>query len=107
MAQSKSKAGKTTKKAAATRPATRGRAKTTASPKETREKPDKPKAAKQPTEPLVVFAIRLTEAERTEIHEAAGPRNATKFVRGIVVASARGDLETIRSIVEGAKADPS
>ncbi|MBU2691761.1 MAG: hypothetical protein KJ970_12615 [Candidatus Eisenbacteria bacterium] len=52
------------------------------------------------TEPLVVFAFRLTRAERDLIHKATGSGKATKFVKGVIVAAARGDLDTIKAIVE-------
>ena len=39
-----------------------------------------PKARKTPVEDLVVFAFRLTAAERDAIHKAAGPANASKFM---------------------------
>jgi hypothetical protein len=52
------------------------------------------------TEELVVFAIRLTKAERDAIHAAAGPGKATKFVRSLAVAAARGDGPTVLGILD-------
>lgn len=49
---------------------------------------------------LVVFAIRLTKAERDAIHAAAGPGKATKFVRTLAVAAARGDSPTVLGILD-------
>ena len=46
----------------------------------------KPKAVKPPKEELVVFAFRLAEAERNQIHATAGPRNATQFIRRVAIA---------------------
>ncbi|MBU2691245.1 MAG: hypothetical protein KJ970_09970 [Candidatus Eisenbacteria bacterium] len=61
-----------------------------------------PEPAPKPnvTEPLVVFAFRLTRAERDLIHKATGSGKATQFVKGVVVAAARGDLDTIKDIIE-------
>ena len=61
------------------------------------------KAAKVPKEDLVVFAIRLTAAERDAIHAAAGPRGATRFVRGLAVAAARDDLKGIQAVLKEAR----
>ncbi|MBU1948083.1 MAG: hypothetical protein KJ927_05185 [Candidatus Eisenbacteria bacterium] len=47
-----------------------------------------------------MFAFRLTRAERDLIHKATGSGKATKFVKGVIVAAARGDLDTIKAIVE-------
>ncbi len=66
----------------------------------TNAKAAKPKA---PKEDLVVFAFRLTEAERTKIHETAGPRNATQFVRRVAVAFAHEDEESFRRVLKEAR----
>lgn len=70
------------------------------------------KAAKKPKAPapppvldddsgdLVVFAFRMTRAEREEIHDAAGPAKASRFTRTVVLAAARGDLATIQTAVK-------
>ena len=79
MTKSKS-AKKTTKKAAAE-----------ATPEAKPVKAAKEKKAKAPKEGLVVFAIRLTQAERDAIHAAAGPRGATRYVRAVANAFAAGD----------------
>jgi len=55
------------------------------------------KAAKEPKPkkekaPLVVFAFRLSEADRDLIHNAAGPGKATKFVLGAALAAAKQTL---------------
>jgi hypothetical protein len=49
---------------------------------------------------LVTFAFRLPRLESEEIHRAAGPRNASKFVHAVALAAARGDLDTIKNVVE-------
>ncbi len=59
----------------------------------------KPKAAK---EDLVVFAFRLTAAERNAIHKTAGPRNATRLVRQVAVAFAHKDEGAFRDAVKKA-----
>ena len=62
----------------------------------------KQKAAK-PKEDLVVFAIRLTQAERDEIHVAAGPRNATHFVRTVAAAFANEDVKAFQAVLKEAR----
>ena len=52
-------------------------------------KEPKPKKEKAPKEPLVVFAFRLSEADRDLIHKAAGPGKATKFVLSAALAAAK------------------
>jgi hypothetical protein len=49
---------------------------------------------------LVVFAFRLTRAERDLIHRAAGSGRASSFVRGLAVAAANGDIEAVREIAQ-------
>ena len=58
--------------------------------------------AQQPDdgEELVVFAFRLTRAERDVIHAAAGSAKASKFVRTLAVAAARGDGPAVRGILD-------
>lgn len=60
------------------------------------------KAAGRHDENLVVFAIRLTEAERDAIHKAAGPGRATKLVRAVVNAAATGDEAAFKRAVREA-----
>ena len=62
-----------------------------------------PKKAKAPKEDLVVFAFRLTEAERAAIHKTAGPRNATQFVRRVAVAFAAEDAKAFDAVVKEAR----
>ena len=52
------------------------------------------------TQEVVVFAFRLTRAERNLIHEAAGSAKASKFVRGIALAAARGDAKAVKETME-------
>lgn len=56
--------------------------------------------AKAPREELCVFAFRLTEAERIDIHKAAGPGKASKFARNLLVAAARKDDAAVRAIMK-------
>jgi hypothetical protein len=81
-------------------------------PFDTREVPLEPRKAKAPAgekaapkekaprEDLVVFAFRLTEAERDAIHKAAGPAKASGFVRRLAVAAARGDEAAVAAILK-------
>ncbi len=57
-----------------------------------------PKGSGQ-TEDLVVFAFRLTLKERALIHRAAGPANASRFVRSLAVAAAQRDEGAIRALL--------
>lgn len=83
---------KTTKKKAtakARKPVARAAAKAAETPKT--------KAAR---ENLCVFAFRLTPEERADIHTAAGPAKASKFVRALAVAAARNDEATVKAIMK-------
>ena len=62
-------------------------------------KEPKPKKEKAQQETLVVFAIRLSEADRTKIHDAAGPGKATRFVLGAALAAATGDEKAFAALV--------
>ncbi len=90
-----------------------------AKPATTTRKPREPKAAPKPVEPtpeptpepagegeeICVFAFRLTRSERDLIHATAGSAKASKFVKAVVLAAARGDLEHVQRIIdEAAKA---
>ncbi len=66
------------------------------------------KTAKQkqpPKEPQVVFAFRLSEADRDLIHKAAGPAKATQFVRAAALAAAKADSKIFETLVEQAKSN--
>ncbi len=65
----------------------------------------KPKKEKTPKKPVVVFAFRLSEADRDLIHKAAGPAKATKFVRSAALAAANADLKAFEALVSQAKAN--
>ncbi len=84
-----------TKKKTTTKATTARKAGSKAKPKAT----PKPKA---PKDNLVVFAFRLSEAERNAIHKTAGPRNATRLVRQVAVAFARRDEAAFRAAVKEA-----
>jgi hypothetical protein len=68
-------------------------------------KEPKPKKEKAPKVPLVVFAFRLTEEQRDQIHKAAGPAKATKFVRSAALAAASGDRPAFEDLLAQAKAN--
>ena len=65
----------------------------------------KAKREKAPKVPLVVFAFRLTEAQRDQIHKAAGPGKATRFVRSAALAAASGDKAMFEELLTIAKAN--
>ena len=69
---------------------------TTAKPKPAEAVPDPSDDAEE----LVVFAFRLTRAERDVIHAAAGSAKASKFVRTLAVAAARGDGPAVLGILD-------
>jgi len=73
-------------------------AKKVKAPKET-----KPKKEKAPKEPQVVFAFRLTEAQRDQIHKAAGPGKATDL-SGLPPGAASADAKTFEGLVEQPRA---
>ncbi len=52
-------------------------------------------------EDLVVFAFRLTPAERDLIHKAAGPAKASRYVRTLAVAAANGDEDLVMKLLGG------
>jgi len=56
-------------------------------------------------EELVVFAFRLTPAERELIHKAAGPAKASRFVRAVAIAAASGDEEAVLKLLGGPAPD--
>jgi uncharacterized protein (DUF1778 family) len=66
-----------------------------------------PKSAKPKKEkaPLVVFAFRLTAADRDLIHKAAGPAQATQFVKSAALAAATGDPKAFEALTAQAKAN--
>ncbi|MBU1948901.1 MAG: hypothetical protein KJ970_18150 [Candidatus Eisenbacteria bacterium] len=70
---------------------------TTAPAPEPAQKPDA-------SDPICVFAFRLLRSERDLIHKATGSGKATQFVKGVVVAAARGDLDAIKAIIENGTA---
>ena len=66
-------------------------------------KEPKPKKEKAPKEPQVVFAFRVSAADRDRIHKAAGPAKATKFVRAAALAAANQDAKAFDDLVAQAK----
>ncbi len=74
-----------------------------AKPKAAKE--PKPKREKAPKEPLVVFAFRLSEADRDLIHKASGPGKATRFVRSAALAAARQDSKAFDELTAQAKSN--
>jgi hypothetical protein len=64
--------------------------------------PVTPEAPQQPEDSneLVVFAFRLTRAERDEIHGAAGSAKASKFVRSVALAAARRDTDALAAAIQ-------
>ena len=65
-------------------------------------KEPKPKKVKTP---LVVFAFRLSEADRRAIHTAAGAGGASKFVHAAALAAANGDTNAFQALTAQAKAN--
>ncbi len=63
----------------------------------------KPKREKAPKEELCVFALRMSESERTKFHEAAGPANASRLARAVLVAAANEDEAAFKAAIADAK----
>ena len=96
----------TTSKTPKTEAATPAPGKTPKSVKKAKAPKDaKPKKEKVPKVPLVVFAFRLTEAQRDQIHKAAGAGKATRFVRSAALAAASGDKAALEELLAQAKAN--
>ena len=95
---------KTTKQEAAGTPAPTKNPKLAKKAKAKVVKESKPKKEKAPKEPQVVFAFRLTEAQRDRIHKAAGPGKATRFVLTAALAAASGDRPALEELLAQAKA---
>jgi uncharacterized protein (DUF1778 family) len=53
----------------------------------------------------VLFAFRLSEADRDLIHRAAGPARATKFVRAAALAAANQDSNAFEELTAQAKSN--
>ena len=70
----------------------------------TKRKTAEPQVTTKPKEDLVVFAFRLTEAERTAIHKTAGPANASRFIRRVAVAFANEDESAFKAVLAEARA---
>ena len=66
-------------------------------------KGSRPRSEKVPREPLVVFAFRLRELDRSLIHKAAGPAKATRFVLSAALAAASGDSKAFEELAAQAK----
>ena len=56
-----------------------------------------------PKEDLVVFAFRLTEAERDAIHKTAGPARASRFIRRVAVAFGQEDEGAFKGVLKEAR----
>ena len=85
------------------KPKRRRKAATPTGAKTAPKAPAKPKKARPPKEDLVVFAFRLTQAERDAIHKTSGPRNATQFVRRAAVAFAGEDEAAFKAVLKEAR----
>ena len=77
----------------------------TVNKKKTNNKTTKAKAkpAKAPREDLVVFAFRLTEAERAAVHKTAGPSRASRYVRQVAAAFAKEDEGAFKAVLKEAR----
>jgi hypothetical protein len=62
-------------------------------------KASKQSKGKATKEPQVVFAFRLSEADRDQIHKAAGPGKATRFVLAAALAAANADVEAFKALL--------
>jgi hypothetical protein len=69
------------------------------------KKSTKPVVQADDSQELVVFAFRLTRAERDLIHQAAGPAKASKLARSLLVAAAQKDAKAVKAIMETVQAE--
>ena len=79
---------------------------TSATGKKSKAKPKKErktKTEKVPAKDQVVFAFRLSKAERERIHRASGPGKATRFVRAAALAAADGDRSAFDQLLAQAQ----
>ena len=74
-----------------------------AATKATASKPKQAAKTKKDDAPDRVFAIRVTTKELDAIHKAAGPRNATKFIRRVAAAFAAGDEGVFKTVLREAR----
>ena len=79
------------------------RKKTTTRTKAAAKKATPKKASAGADRPSRVFAIRVTDKELAAIHKAAGPRNATRFVRAVAAAFAGNDTKAFQAVLAEAK----
>jgi hypothetical protein len=63
----------------------------------------KPKRTKQPKEDVVVFACRVSQAERDAFHTATGPAGASRFARKLMVIFSKEDDVGFRALVKEAR----
>lgn len=76
------------------------RKRTTKAAKETAAKSEpEPATDATPEDEICVFAVRIRRSERDLIHQVAGSGKASQFVKGIVLAAARADLDEVHRIV--------
>ena len=71
--------------------------------RKTASKPARKKATAAAQPPRRVFAIRVTDEELAAIHKAAGPRNATRFMRAVAAAFANADESAFRGVLKEAR----
>jgi len=57
-------------------------------------------ATKPAPQALCTFAFRLTPTERDEIHAAAGPAGASRFVKAVALAVTRADGKAIQELID-------
>ena len=50
---------------------------------------------------IVVFAFRLTRAERDLIHTTAGSARASRMVKGAALAAANGNIDEFKMVIAG------
>ena len=82
---------------------TKNASKRNATAKKATSKTARSRKAAKSKEDLVVFAFRLTEAERDLIHKTAGPARASKFVRRVAAAFAKQDEGAFRAVLKEAR----
>ncbi len=72
-------------------------------PKTTETKARKEKTERVPKGDLMTFALRLPKATSAALHEAAGPRRASRVMEGLANAFIAGDEAAFKAIVNEAR----
>ncbi len=74
-----------------------------AATKSTESKAQQEKKERVPKGDLMTFALRMPKATSAALHEAAGPRRASRVMEGLANAFIAGDEAAFKAIVKEAR----